>query len=167
MKEKNKEMINKKILIILLLLSTIGANAQNISNQVISSYGLSAANGTAQTDVTIGEPVTATVGDANNTLTQGFHQTNLIITTVTENENTNHYQFYPNPVAETLNFKYLNTNNEVVHLQLFDVSGKLLWSKQNSTDNEQIDFTDKPKGTYFIKLTTETKEEIKTVKVVK
>lgn len=156
-----------KKLIYILLLTTFGANAQSISNQVISAYGLSAANGTAQTDVTIGEPIVATVSDANNTLTQGFHQTNLIVTTVSENETVNDYQFYPNPIAETLNFKYLNTNNEVVNLHLYDVSGKLLWNKQHITDNERIDFTDTPKGTYFIKLTTEKEEEIKTIKVVK
>ncbi len=156
-----------KKLLYILLLTTFGANAQSISNQVISSYGLNAANGTAQTDVTIGEPVTATISNANNTLTQGFYQTNLIVTTVSENENTNHYQFYPNPVTEKLNLMFSNPNQEVIDLQLFDVSGKLLWSKQNTTDNEQIDFTNQPKGTYFIKLTTETKEEIKTVKVIK
>lgn len=156
-----------KKLIYILILTSFGANAQSISNQVISSYGLSASNGTAQIDVTIGEPIVTTVSDANNTLTQGFHQTNLIITTVTENETVNDYQFYPNPVADQLNFLYSNPNQEVVDLQLIDVSGKLLWSKQNITDNQQIDFNGKPKGTYFIKLTTEKKEEIKTVKIIK
>lgn len=156
-----------KNLFCILTFFTLGANAQSISNQVISAYGLSAANGSTQTDVTIGEPIVTTVSDANNTLTQGFHQTNLIITTVTENETVNDYQFYPNPVADQLNFLYSNPNQEVVDLQLFDVSGKLLWSKQNITDNQQIDFNGKPKGTYFIKLTTEKKEEIKTVKIIK
>lgn len=156
-----------KKLIYILLLTTFGANAQSISNQVISSYGLSASNAAAQTDVTIGETVTATVSDGNNTLTQGFHQTNLIVTTISENENTNNYQFYPNPVANQLNFVYSNPTQEIIDLQLFDIVGKLLWSKQIGSTNEQIDFTDKPKGTYFIKLTTEKKEEIKTVKIIK
>jgi hypothetical protein len=156
----------KKILYILLL-TTFGANAQSISNQVISSYGLSAANGSAQTDVTIGETVVKTVGDGNNTLTQGFHQTNLIVTTVKENETTNNYQFYPNPVNEMLNFNYNNTTNEPVTLYLFDVNGKLLWSKQHVTDNEQINFNDKTKGTYFLKVTDIKNNELKTIKVIK
>ena len=156
-----------KKLIYIFILFTFGANAQSISNQVISSYGLSAVNGSAQTDVTIGEPVTATVSDGNNTLTQGFHQTNLVITTIKENETTNNYQFYPNPVNEALNFSYNNTTNEPVTLYLFDVNGKLLWSKQNITDNEQINFNDKTKGTYLIKVTDNKNNEIKTIKVVK
>ncbi|MCL4857542.1 MAG: T9SS type A sorting domain-containing protein, partial [Flavobacteriales bacterium] len=135
----------KKILYILLL-TTFGANAQSISNQVVSSYGLSAVNGTAQTDVTIGEPVTATVSDGNNTLTQGFHQTKLIITTISENEKTNNYQFYPNPVNEVLNFNFTNSNNEPVGLQLFDINGKILYNKQNITTNEQLSFSDKANG---------------------
>ncbi|MCB9360452.1 MAG: hypothetical protein H6587_07705 [Flavobacteriales bacterium] len=54
----------KKLLYILCFMS-LGANAQSISNQVISSYGLSTSNGTTQTDVTIGEPIVATMTDGN------------------------------------------------------------------------------------------------------
>ncbi|MCB9360450.1 MAG: T9SS type A sorting domain-containing protein [Flavobacteriales bacterium] len=154
----------KKLLYIFILFA-FGANAQSISNQVISSYGLSAANGSAQTDITIGEPVIATVSDGNNTLTQGFHQTLLVITAVYENETVNNYQFYPNPVNETLNFSY--TNSEPINVQLFDVAGKLLLSKQNVVNNEQINFNDKPKGTYIIKVTDNKNYELKTIKVVK
>lgn len=159
-------MKNKKLLYILLL-STIGVNAQSISNQVISSYGLSAANGSAITDVTIGEPIIGTVSDGNSTLTQGFHQTNLIVTTIKENESTNNYQFYPNPVNETLNFSYNNTVHETVNLQLFNVNGQLLWSKEKIISNEQINFSDKAKGTYLIKITDIKNNEIKTIKVIK
>ncbi|KAB2859061.1 MAG: T9SS type A sorting domain-containing protein [Flavobacteriales bacterium] len=156
----------KKILYILLL-TTFGANAQSISNQVVSSYGLSAVNGTAQTDVTIGEPVTATVSDGNNTLTQGFHQTKLIITTISENEKTNNYQFYPNPVNEVLNFNFTNSNNEPVGLQLFDINGKILYNKQNITTNEQLSFSDKANGQYILKVIDKNNKEIKTVKIIK
>lgn len=154
----------KKLLYIFILFA-FGANAQSISNQVISSYGLSASTGTAQTDVTIGEPIIATVSDGNNTLTQGFHQTKLIVTAINENKTTNTYNFYPNPVNETLNFS--NTDSETVKVQLFDVAGKLLWSKQNVVNNEQINFNDKPKGTYIIKVTDNKNYELKTIKVVK
>jgi hypothetical protein len=154
----------KKLLYILLVLS-FGANAQSISNQVISSYGLSASNGTAQTDVTIGEVVTKTVSDGNNTLTQGFHQTKLILTTIKENQSENTYNFYPNPVNETLNFSY--TNSEPINVQLFDVAGKLLLSKQNVVNNEQINFNDKPKGSYLVKVTDSKNNELKTVKIIK
>ena len=156
-----------KNLLYILILTTLGANAQSISNRVISSYGLSASNGMAQTDVTIGEPVTTTVSDGNNTLTQGFHQTKFIITTVKENQTINDYHFYPNPVNEMLSFNYTNTSNETINLQFFDVTGKLLWSKQNITSNEQINFSDKSKGTYLIKVTDNKNNELKTVKVIK
>lgn len=159
--------MKKIILSLALSISFLIVNAQSISNQVISSFGLSISNSSAQTDITIGETVVSTISDASNTITQGFHQTNLIVTSVTENESANHYQFYPNPVENQLNFLYSNTNLEVVNLQLFDVSGKLLWSKQGINTNQQIDFSDKPKGTYFIKLTTKTRKEIKVAKVIK
>lgn len=154
----------KKLLYIFILFA-FGANAQSISNQVISSYGLSAANGSAQTDITIGEPVTATMSNGNNTLTNGVHQTKLIVTAINENETTNNYEFYPNPVNEILNFS--NTNSEIVNVKLFDVTGKLLWSKQNVVNNEQINFNDKPKGTYLVKVTDSKNNELKTVKIIK
>lgn len=154
-----------KKLIYILILTSFGANAQSISNQVISSYGLSASNGTTQTDVTIGESVVKTMSDGNNTLTNGIHQTKLIITTINENETNNKYNFYPNPVTETLNFSY--TTNEPVNVRLFDVTGKILWIKQNVVSNEQINFNDKSKGTYIIKVTDNKNNELKTIKVVK
>ncbi|MBX2958901.1 MAG: T9SS type A sorting domain-containing protein [Flavobacteriales bacterium] len=156
-----------KKLIYILILTSFGANAQSISNQVISSYGLSASNGTTQTDVTIGEPVIATVSDGNNTLTQGFHQTKLMITTINENEKTNNYQFYPNPVNEVLNFNFTNSNNEPVGLQLFDINGKILYNKQNITTNEQLSFSDRANGQYILKVIDKNNKEIKTVKIIK
>lgn len=156
-----------KNLLYILFLTTFGANAQSISNQVISSYGLSAENGTAQTDVTIGELVVSTMSDGNTTLTNGFHQTLLTITTVNETEVANQYQFYPNPVNETLNFSYNNTAYESINLQLFDVNGKLLWSKENITDNEQINFSNNLKGTYLIAVTDNKNNEIKTIRIIK
>lgn len=156
-----------KNLFCILTFFTLGANAQSISNQVISAYGLSAANGSTQTDVTIGEPIVTTVSDANNTLTQGFHQTKLMITTINENEKTNNYQFYPNPVNEVLNFNFTNSNNEPVGLQLFDINGKILYNKQNITTNEQLSFSDRANGQYILKVIDKNNKEIKTVKIIK
>lgn len=156
-----------KNLFCILTFFTLGANAQSISNQVISAYGLSAANGSTQTDVTIGEPIVTTVSDANNTLTQGFHQTKLLITTISENEKTNNYQFYPNPVNEVLNFNFTNSNNEPVGLQLFDINGKILYNKQNITTNIQLSFSDKANGQYILKVIDKNNKEIKTVKIIK
>lgn len=154
-----------KKLLYLLLLTTFGANAQSISNQVISSYGLSADNGTAQTDVTIGEPITATISDGNNTLTQGFHQTKLIVTSIRETEANNDYNFYPNPVTETLSFT--NTNNEHINVQLFDANGKQLWSKLHFVGNQEIDLKNNAPGIYLLKVTDTKNNELKTVKVIK
>ena len=156
----------KKLLYIFLLF-TIGANAQSISNQVISNYGLSATNVSAQTDVTIGELVVKTMSDGNNTLTNGIHQTKLLITTIYEDELTNNYQVFPNPSKEGLNFNYNNTANSPVNLQLFDISGKLLWRKNNVMGNEQIKMQSQPTGTYILKVNDGKQQELKTIKVIK
>lgn len=156
----------KKLLYLLTLLAC-GAHAQSISNQVISSYGLSATNGTAQTDATIGEPVTATVSDGNNTLTQGFHQTKLLVTAINENKTVNNYLFYPNPVNEVLTFSYTNAANQSIGLQLFDMNGKVLYNKQNITTNEQLLFSDKANGQYILKVVDKNNNELKTYKIIK
>ncbi len=154
----------RKLLYIFILFS-FSANAQSISNQVISSYGLSASNGMAQTDVTIGEVVTKTISVGSTTLTQGFHQTKLIVTTIKENEESDDYRIYPNPVKETLSISY--SGNGPVNVELFDVNGRLLGSKQRIISSEKISFKDRSKGIYLIKVTDNNNKELKTISVIK
>ena len=100
--------------------------AQSISPEVIASAGEHFENGTTQLSWTLGEVVIDTYDNGTNTLTQGFHQTQLTVTSVEETLSEVRLNMYPNPTSELLNID-LGNNQTDINLQLFDMSGKLVY----------------------------------------
>jgi len=62
-------------------------------------------------------------------------------------------EIYPNPATTTLNIK--SPENEIAEINIFDISGKLLLSKNNFGKNNSIDVSSLISGTYILKLKTE------------
>lgn len=153
--------MKEKILPIGLFLLTASVSAQ----EVISSQGDSYSNGTNSIDYTIGEPVIETVSNGSNDLTQGFHQTNLVITKV-EDLNVNFaVNIFPNPTSDLINLtleKY-----EGLTLQLFDISGKLINQTLLTDVKTTISVTQYPKGSYLLALTNKENKNIKTYQIIK
>lgn len=99
--------------------------AQSISPEVVASAGDHFDNGTTQLSWTLGEVVIDTYDNGTNILTQGFHQTQLTVTSVEETLANVRLNMYPNPTSELLNVE-LGNNESDINLQLFDMSGKLV-----------------------------------------
>lgn len=99
--------------------------AQSISPEVIASAGEHYENGSAQLSWTLGEVMIDTYDNGTNILTQGFHQTQLTVTSVEEVLAGIRLNIYPNPTSEVLNID-LGNNESDIELQLFDMSGKLV-----------------------------------------
>lgn len=99
--------------------------AQSISPEVIASAGGHFDNGATQLSWTVGEVVIDTYDNGANILTQGFHQTQLSVTSVEESLADIRLNMYPNPTSESLNIELGNNENDI-NLQLFDMSGKLV-----------------------------------------
>lgn len=99
--------------------------AQSIEPQVIASAGEHFDNGSVQLSWTLGEVMIDTYDNGTNILTQGFHQTELTVTTVDETLANVRLNLYPNPTSELLNIE-LGNNESDINLQLFDMSGKLV-----------------------------------------
>lgn len=78
------------------------------------------------------------------------------------------FVIYPNPGKGHLNIKFPNTN-EVYDVTIYDVSGKLVFSKPNNTPDHNntgtFNVTQLVKGDYLIKVKTKTSE--RTVKWIK
>ncbi|MGH1386941.1 hemagglutinin protein [Kordia sp.] len=55
------------------------SQAQSVERQVVASVGETVANGTTTLDFTVGELAVTTITDGNSTLTQGFHQTTILL----------------------------------------------------------------------------------------
>ena len=69
----------KKIILSILLISTLGYS-QSIERQVVGSAGMTLSDGsTASMDFTIGEFVVTTITDGTSILSQGFHQGEIML----------------------------------------------------------------------------------------
>lgn len=68
----------------------------------------------------------------------------------------NKISFYPNPVKNELNIKFPGGTNQTVLVQVFDVSGRLIYKKTHQVSNNKVTYiADSLKsGLYFVRLTT-------------
>ncbi|WP_026903547.1 T9SS type A sorting domain-containing protein [Pedobacter glucosidilyticus] len=78
--------------------------------------------------------------------------------------------YYPNPVIQTLNLSIPNLQDDFIQVNLFDTSGKSLWSKQLAKEQLKTDYAIDmgyvyKKGIYI--LTVEAKDISKKIKVIK
>ncbi len=153
--------MKKKLIPVGLFLLTASVNAQ----EVISTQGDSYSNGSNTIDFTIGEPVTETVSDGTNDLTQGFHQTLLTITSVEDLDVDILVNLFPNPTAEFANLtieKY-----EGLKFQLFDVTGNLLKQAALTGSKTSVNMSEYPMGMYLLTLTNQKDKKIKTYQIIK
>ncbi|MEN8250213.1 MAG: hypothetical protein ABFS32_14870, partial [Bacteroidota bacterium] len=88
----------KRIFILnILILSCFILTAQ----EVVSSGGETGTAAGYEISWTVGEPVIETVSDGTNTLTQGFHQTKLTVTSVNEFSISGiELKVFPNPTED-------------------------------------------------------------------
>ena len=150
----------KKIIYTALLLTPLLGQAQDLDQNVIGTAGNYSKNGTASLSWTIGETVVETVSNGTNTLTQGFQQNNLSVTTLVKQAAAgNHLKVYPNPVKNILN---VETDTTGIGYQLLNISGQSVSNGKLENTTQQINFSNLPPGTYFLKINNE-----KTHKIIK
>lgn len=135
------------------------------AQDVISSQGDSYSNGSNTVDFTIGEPIIETVGDGTNDLTQGFHQTLLIITNLEDYKNTFDVSIYPNPSSEYVGLNVEKFENLSYHL--YDINGKLLNNASLNNKSTKINMIDFAKGTYLLTLIDQENNKLKTYQIIK
>ena len=102
-------------------------NAQEISNKVISSAGNDFNQLNGNIGFTLGETVIDTYSSTENQLTQGFHQSYFIVSTVQPLKD--EYPFlsiYPNPTSDLLNIEFKNPNSKGYIVKVYNTDGKEL-----------------------------------------
>lgn len=138
------------------------------SQQVISSAGTTVKNATLELSWTVGEPVIETFTGTSNILTQGFHQTRLVVTTVDPVEFPGlSLIVYPNPVSSTLRLEIKGEMTNNISYCLFDFNGKLMLNKQVENLPELINMEIYAPGAYLLKVFRETDLPLRTFKIVK
>ena len=160
--------MNKKLLILLSGMFFCGSVVfcQTIQNSVISSTGGSASSGNVKMDYTLGETVIETFSAGGNTLTQGFHQTNLTLVAIENIELFAEISIYPNPATEFIYIE-IPENHAALEFLLYDVNGKLLKTYAHSSTHLTIDVGIYARGTYYLQAVNPKDKMFKTFKVVK
>jgi hypothetical protein len=141
--------------------------AQSIMPEVVSSAGGSGQNSQGSLAWTIGEPVTATVGNGANTLTQGFQQPTLLIATALKNyPELQELLVYPNPTADYVTLKTLGNTNQQFAYSIFDNTGKHIAGGHTNAGNNNISFQGLATGLYTLRL-TDSQSKVHQISIIK
>lgn len=169
--KKQFESDNMKSVIIVLSLSVIlsvNSFSQNPTSQVIASAGDEYKNSEYLVSWTLGEAFTETIGnnDNNLTLTQGFHQTKLIVTSIGEIANIAiSVTAYPNPTNDIVFLKVETTNYKGFEYIVYNTTGSVNIQKNISSSIEQIDFRNLTSGAFILQI-LQNKKLIETFKII-
>ena len=151
--------------IALLVFSSI-ISAQSIAPDVIASNGNSS---NIQLNWTLGEVMVDTYSNGSNILTQGFHQTNLTITTVEDpNLLDLHVNVYPNPSSDRIIIEVSKSDKNLL-LELYDMSGKLVLTETipAEVNRKELNLSALATSYYLLKMFSNNGEIISTYKIQK
>ena len=154
----------KKIIIIFFVL-LIGTTLS--AQEVISSGGETQSASGYEISWTIGEPMIETFTGGSNILTQGFHQSKLTVTSLTENLYLDiKLKVFPNPTNDFVLIQF----NELIEnsgYSLFNLTGKVLESKLITSTETRLDLRNYASGQYILKLTKNSTKPLQTFKIIK
>lgn len=138
------------------------------AQQVISSASASAVGSGVQLSWTAGEPVIETFSGTGIILTQGFHQGKLGVTAIDDVAVTGiKISVFPNPVTQDLKLEITGIPSEKVDYKLFDLDGRLLFTKKTEKQPELINMGIFPSGFYFLRIFLNEKQPLQTFKIIK
>jgi hypothetical protein len=152
------------VIFVVLSVCTIYLSAQ----EVVASSGSSGTITGYKVDWTLGEPVIETFTGSANILTQGMHQTNLLVTGLQELTIPGlEVRVYPNPVSNTLMIEVIQTGDDLFRYELFDFTGRKLVLKKMNSNIEEIDMSSYVSGIYLLHISDPTLKHVKICKIIK
>jgi hypothetical protein len=163
---KTKTIIHMKafFLVVFLLFVSLSSRAQ----QAVSSAGNTSVVPGYIVDWTLGEVVIETVTGSSVMLTQGIHQTNLVVTDLHDLTSPGlDVKVYPNPAADFLRIEVLRMGNDVFHYELSDITGCRILLKAMQSQIEEIDMSRFVSGTYILHVFNTRQENRKICKIIK
>jgi hypothetical protein len=153
---------------IFVLLALLFAATVTQSQQVVASSGNSGSAAGYTVDWTLGEPVIETISGSGNILTQGMHQTKLLVTAISEMEFPGlEVKVYPNPTGRFLKIEVTQTGNEQFFYEISDITGRKSVLKKLQGNTEEIDMGSYVSGIYFLYVLSQNHKSVKVFKIIK
>ena len=161
-------MQHKKVKLCTLLLLGLGLSEIRAQEAVPATGGNALGSG-GSVSYSVGQIVYTTNTGTPGSMAQGVQQP-YEISVVTSLEEANGinlvFSAYPNPTMDYVKLKAENYSTENLTYQLFDISGKLLFSQKIGSTETSISMENFPSATYFLKV-IENNKELKTFKIIK
>ena len=158
----------KKMIILLNIFAMLLYSGICTSQQVISAAGGSGTGTNVQLSWTVGEPVIETFTGSSAILTQGFHQSKLLVTALDPMVFPGLIlTVFPNPVSSSLQLDVKGDVRTNLSFQIFDINGKLVLNRKLESLPGLINMESYVSGTYLLKVYQEEGEPVKTFKIVK
>ncbi|MBK9271039.1 MAG: T9SS type A sorting domain-containing protein [Saprospiraceae bacterium] len=157
-------MIKNLFFTISVSLMSLLAQGQKLAPQVVANAGAVQKAGNFSIEWTLGEMATESFSSGNSKLTQGFHQGNLLISSVGDLE-LEGIKVYPNPVSEQLVVE--NNSGKEVRFELIDMNGRLISTKQMAHGIHQAETSNMIPGTYLIQITSGKQKSVHQIQKIK
>lgn len=158
-----------KIQFIIFLLFGIHSFGQKLHHQMLSTQGINAKlNNNMLVHQSVGQ--LSTIGNykfSKAIVGQGYIQSMLSFSKKSTDFTTITAEVYPNPFFDLLNFRFSSPIEGNVKITIFDVQGRLVYSKETITVSNSITISELyfSAGTYFVRL--EAKDFIYTSQIIK
>lgn len=138
-----------------------------LAQEVVATAGSTLSNSSGSISYTIGESVAQTLTQGDKTLTQGFHQTNISVSMVSELKDLDFsISVFPNPTEDVLTLKLTKEDVSGLQYLIFDINGKLISQKNLESNETNVPFNQLARGFYILKV-KEGMRELKTFKIIK
>jgi hypothetical protein len=135
--------------------------------EVVATAGSTLSNINGSISFTIGESVANTLINGDKTVTQGFHQTSISVSAMSELINPGFsISAFPNPTVDILTLSIGKEDITDLQYLLIDIYGKILSQKHLESNETAISVKEFTKGIYILKI-QEGQKELKTFKIIK
>ncbi len=137
------------------------------AQEIVASSGSHFANSEKQISWTLGEPVITTLSNENFQLTQGFHQSKLIVTALDEISKPKFdITAFPNPTSDYLKVKIENAAQQKFHYVLYSMDGRIISRKKIESSISEIPMYSYVSAAYLLKI-FDGDNALKTFKIIK
>lgn len=155
------QIMKNLIILALVCFSFLGLNAQ----EVTSAAGGTKSTADYEVSWTVGETTIKTFSEGSVTLTQGFHQPNLIVTPAKIFFDNIEVKVYPNPTREFVTIE-MNRLRKSSKYSLYNLAGEKLAEGNLRKLKTKLNLNNQASGSYLLKLSKEN-QPLRTFKIVK
>ena len=140
------------IILFFILSISFLSKSQDIGGFIISGAGDEYEKNKFSIAWTLGEPIVKTIEADGMTVTQGFHQTVFIISSIDEVVNTNlpSFKIYPNPASSFFFVEVEEGNSSIFDYPLTNIDGSLVEMGNFNQNQNRFDLSQLSNTTYFL-----------------